>query len=93
MLQYRCLQLYIKLKEVFLRAVSTAADYKTDIKVLFASFIFCTPLHVSICRDHHQVVLEYISVVIELSVKIDPFFTSGPLDDLYRSKYVGRYRK
>jgi hypothetical protein len=25
------------------------------------------------CRDHHQVVLEYISVIIELSVKIDNF--------------------
>jgi hypothetical protein len=27
------------------------------------------PLHVSICRDHHQVVYEYMPVVIELSIK------------------------
>jgi hypothetical protein len=48
-------------------------DYKTDIKVLILSFILYIPLHVSICRDHHQVVLGYVSVVIELSVKMDTF--------------------
>jgi hypothetical protein len=46
--------------------------YKTDNKVLL-SFIFYDPLHVSIYRDHHQVVSEYISVIIALSVKMYPF--------------------
>jgi hypothetical protein len=48
-------------------------DYETDINVLILSFIFYIPLHVSICRDHHLLVSEYISVVMEFSAKMGPF--------------------
>jgi hypothetical protein len=40
--------------KVYLRAVNTT-DYKTDIWMFDIQFIY-TPLHVLICRDHHQVV-------------------------------------
>jgi hypothetical protein len=39
--------------------------------MLTRSFILYIQLHVSICIYHHQVVFEYISVVNQLSVKID----------------------
>jgi hypothetical protein len=48
--------------------------YETDIKVLILTLIFYIPQHVSICREHHQVVFEYMSIAIDLPVKIYPFF-------------------
>jgi hypothetical protein len=67
-------QVDLPVLKVYLRAVNTTTDYKTDIRMFDIQFIY-TPLHVLICRDHHQVVYEYISIAIELSIKINPFFT------------------
>lgn len=47
-------QVQLPVLKVYLRAVNTT-DYKTDIWMFDIQFIY-TPLHVLICRDHHQVV-------------------------------------
>jgi hypothetical protein len=60
------------ISKVYLRAASTTIYYKIDIKMFVIWFIY-NPLHVSVCRD--QVVHEYTSVIIELSIKMDPYFT------------------
>jgi hypothetical protein len=60
----------IKIK-VCLSAVNTTIDYKTDIKILIFDYFVYIALHVSICKDHHQVVYECISVVTELTTKMD----------------------
>jgi hypothetical protein len=62
---------YVVLK-VFLGPIKQLTDHKTDIEVLIVSFILYIPLHILICRAHHMV-LDYVSVVIELSVQIYPF--------------------
>jgi hypothetical protein len=48
------------------------------------------PLHVSIGRDHHQVVYEYTSIVIELSIKMNPLltFTINILIKIFKFKVV-----
>jgi hypothetical protein len=56
-----------------MRAVNTTVDYKTDIR-MFAIRCICIPVHVLICRVY-QAAYEYKSVIIELSIKMDPFFT------------------
>jgi hypothetical protein len=61
--------LHLVLK-LFLKAMNTKNYYITDIKVQILSFIFYIPLRILICRHHHQVMYEYISVIIELSVKL-----------------------
>jgi hypothetical protein len=58
------------LKE-YLRAIITTAVYKTDNKMWAVQFVYISP-HDSICRDHHHMNFEYISVIIELSTKMDP---------------------
>lgn len=60
--------------KVCLTAVNTTTNYKTDIKILSFDYFIDIPLHVSICKDHNQVVYEFISVVIELTTKMDSFF-------------------
>jgi hypothetical protein len=50
-------------------------DYETNIKTLIFCLIFYIPLHFSICKDYHQMVFEYISIIIELSFKINALLT------------------
>jgi hypothetical protein len=62
------------IKGMYIRELSvTMVDYKTDIKIFDIWCIYIS-LHVLIWRDHHRVVCEYISVIIELPIKMDPFF-------------------
>jgi hypothetical protein len=43
--------------------------------MFYIRFIYMSLL-VSICRDHNQVVYEYMPIVIELLIKMGPFLTT-----------------
>jgi hypothetical protein len=57
------LRVILDMLKVYLRAVNTTVDYKTDTKICDIWFIYI-PLHVSICGDH-QVAYKYISVTVD----------------------------
>jgi hypothetical protein len=59
------------MKGIFYGAANITIHYKTDIKVLILSFIFYIQQNISICKEHLQVVFEYISIFTELPFKMD----------------------